>query len=146
MNAYEWDANRENMSRVEVQVINAEHAAPTYNATSLSQKAAFLSPKALQRLFYDVKHGDLQGMIGHLQAIELSMQGIGVVLNLDESLLHGKNLLTHAACCGANEFIRYLVEVKGMDVNFNGKHCNIDLQLYCLFRYRFNRSIIHTLQ
>jgi hypothetical protein len=115
-----------------VQVINAEQLSLSYHEKKLSDKAAFLSPMALQRLFCDIKNDDYQGMVTHLQAIELSASATGININLDQSLLMGKNLLCHAASCGAHDVIRYLIEEKNMDVNFRGE-LSICMQAYSMF-------------
>jgi hypothetical protein len=113
-----WQRTPKQKGIVEVQVFNIEQLSLSYQERKLSDKTAFLSPRALQRLFYDIKHEDYQGMMTHLQAIELNAITTGANINLDQSLLNGKNLLTHAASCNAHEIIRYLIEEKGMDINF----------------------------
>ena len=117
-----WERTPKQRAIVEVQVFNIEHLSLSYHERKLSDKAAFLSPRALQRLFYDIKHDDYQGMVTHLQAIELNASTTGVNINLDHSFLNGKNLLTHAASCDAHEVIRYLIEEKGMDIKLNCEH------------------------
>ncbi|CAO3677126.1 unnamed protein product [Umbelopsis ramanniana] len=113
-----WERAFDHMGIVEVQVLNTEQVSLSYRERKLSDKATFLSPRALQRLFYDIKHDDYQGMVTHLQAIELNASTTGVNINLDRSFLNGKNLLMHAASCNAHQVICYLIEEKGMDINF----------------------------
>lgn len=103
-------------------MLNIEQLSLPYQESKLSDKATFLSPRALQRLFYNIKHNNYQGMVTHLQAIDLNARTTGVSINLNQSFLNSKNLLMHAACCNAHEIIHYLIEEKGMDVNFQCEH------------------------
>ncbi|CAO3677134.1 unnamed protein product [Umbelopsis ramanniana] len=113
-----WERTFNYAGIVEVQVLNTEQVSLSYHERKFSDKATFLSPRALQRLFYYIKHDDYQGMVTHLQAIELNASTTGVNINLDRSFLNGKNLLMHAASCNAHQVICYLIEEKGMDINF----------------------------
>lgn len=117
-----WERTFNHTGIVEVQVLNYEQVSLSYRERKLSDKSSLLSPRALQRLFYDIKHDDYQGMVTHLQAIELNASTTGVNINLDRSFLNGKNLLMHAAICNAHEVIRYLIEEKGMDIDFHCEH------------------------